>query len=168
MIESQKQNGGRALMAGILTCVVCILFAGVLPPVLAQAAPPVASLPPRPAPIFPPRPTAPVPPSEGDEKDDEPIGATIELQVQSAPNGIWAVVQWQDSEGTWHDVEGWRSSLDQGDKKRWWVAGADFNKGPFRWVIYQDPGGDLLANSNAFYLPGSAGETMSIEVPLDR
>ncbi|GAB4543358.1 MAG: hypothetical protein Kow0063_36450 [Anaerolineae bacterium] len=166
MSDSRKQNGGRALIAGILSGVICILLAGVLPPLLTQAAPPVSTLPPRPTSVFPPRPTTPLPSSEGDEKDDEPIGAYIELQVRGAPDDIWAVVQWQDSTGAWHDVEGWRSTLDQEGRKTWWVAGTDFNKGPFRWVIYQNPWGGLLAKSNTFHLPGSAGETIIIKARL--
>ena len=165
MSTSCENGGGRALVAGILAGLVCILLASVLPPLLAQAAPPISTLPPRPAPVFPPRPTTPVPPAD---EDDEPVGAYIELQAQGAPDGVWTVIQWQDSAGAWRDVEGWRSTLDEGGRRVWWVAGADFSKGPFRWAVYQSPDGDLLAESETFYLPNSAGETVTIEVSLHR
>jgi hypothetical protein len=97
-----------------------------------------------------------------DEKDDKPIGAYLGLQMQGAPDGVWTVVQWQDSAGGWHDVEGWRGTLD-GGQKIWWVAQRDFDKGPFRWVIYEGQGGRQLATSESFYLPDSAEQWFWIE-----
>ena len=94
-----------------------------------------------------------------------PNGA-IELTVESAPAGLWTVVQWQDALGGWHNVEGWQGTLDEGDKKTWWVDKADYDKGPFRWVVYQGQGGDLLATSESFYLPSSHGQTVRVEVSL--
>ncbi|MDX1521426.1 MAG: hypothetical protein R3264_07350, partial [Anaerolineae bacterium] len=41
--------------------------------------------------------------------DGDSVGAYIVLQTD---RGAWAVVQWQDSAGNWHDVEGWRGSND--------------------------------------------------------
>jgi len=100
-----------------------------------------------------------------DKDDDKPVGAHIVLQVRSAPVGVWTVVQWQDSAGDWHDIEGWQGTLDEG-KKVWWVDAAAFGKGPFRWVIYQDQRDKPLAQSESFYLPYSAGEAVMIEVSL--
>lgn len=88
----------------------------------------------------------------------------IELHVTAAQTGLWTVVQWQDNLGDWHDVEGWQGTLDEGDVKVWWVARADLGKGPFRWLVTQ--GGELVATSEAFYLPGSAGETTRVSVSL--
>lgn len=34
-------------------------------------------------------------------------GAYIELQIKNAPAGTWSVVQWQDGNGDWQNVEGW-------------------------------------------------------------
>jgi hypothetical protein len=90
----------------------------------------------------------------------------IELTVESAPAGLWTVVQWQDALGGWHDVEGWRGTLDEGDKKTWWVDKADYAKGPFRWVVYQGQGGDLLGTSESFYLPSGHGQIVTVEVSL--
>jgi hypothetical protein len=94
-----------------------------------------------------------------------PNGA-IELTVASAPAGLWTVVQWQDALGGWHDVAGWQGTLDEGDKKTWWVDKADYGKGPFRWVVYQAQGGDLLGTSESFYLPSGHGQIVTIEVSL--
>lgn len=119
-------------------------------------------------PGLPPRetPTPTRPPDEGDDKDDKPAGAHIVLEVQSAPAGLWTVVQWQDSAGDWHDIEGWQGTLDEGDQKVWWLAADLFGKGPFRWLVYQGQGGKLLAQSEPFYLPFSAGEKVKVEVSL--
>ncbi|TEU11279.1 MAG: hypothetical protein E3J21_24015 [Anaerolineales bacterium] len=102
----------------------------------------------------------------GGNNDGKPAGAHIILQVQSAPVEVWTVVQWQDSAGSWHDIEGWSGALDEGDQKVWWVAPKDFGTGPFRWLVYQGQGGKLLAQSELFYLSYSAGETARIEVSL--
>jgi len=87
---------------------------------------------------------------------------------------LWTVVQWQDHSGDWHDVEEWQGTLDEvnNDKdkgmyegeKVWWAAKADFDKGPFRWVVYRGRGGKLLAQSESFYLPHFTGETVRVEV----
>ena len=140
------------------------------PPLLTQAGP---ELPPRETPIppeLPPRETPiPAQPSDDDDddKDDTPDGAHIVLRVPSAPAGVWTIVQWQDSAGGWHDIDGWQGTLDEGDQKMWWLAPDLFGKGPFRWLVYQSPGGDkLLATSDSFYLPNSAGEKLRVEVSL--
>jgi len=100
-----------------------------------------------------------------DEKDEKPIGAYIELQPQGTPDGVWTVVQWQDSTGGWQDVGGWQGPLDEG-RKKWWVSQRDFGRGLFRWAIYQDQGGELLAVSESFHLPDTANELVRIEVSL--
>ena len=107
----------------------------------------------------------PVPRPDDDDKDDKPFGAYIELQPQGAPNRAWAVVQWQDSAGDWHDVEGWQGPL-RGGTKKWWVSQGDFGKGPFRWTVYQGQEGELLATSAPFYLPGTASELVRVEVTI--
>ena len=118
-------------------------------------------------PGLPPRETpTPTRPSGDDDDDGKPAGAHIVLQVQSAPVGVWTIVQWQDSAGGWHDIKGWQGMLDEGGQKVWWVAAKDFGTGPFRWLVYQSQGGKLLAQSELFYLPHSAGETVKIEVSL--
>ena len=89
----------------------------------------------------------------------------IELRVQSAQAGLWALVQWQDGLGNWHGVDGWWSAL-QGGAQVWEVFPAQFGQGPFRWVVYGGPGGPVLGTSDAFYLPRSAGETIGVQVNL--
>jgi hypothetical protein len=118
-----------------------------------------AGLPPRETPI-------PSQPSDDDDRDDEPIGAHIVLHVPSAPAGVWTIVQWQDTAGGWHDIDGWQGTLDEGDQKMWWLAPDLFGKGPFRWLVYQGERGKLLATSDPFYLPGAEGEKLRVEVSL--
>jgi hypothetical protein len=84
---------------------------------------------------------------------------------------LWTVVQWQDRRGKWHEVEGWRGTLDeierQGDEyegsKVWWVSKSDFEKGPFRWLVYRTKGGSLVAESDPFSLPHFIGEIVKVE-----
>ncbi len=95
---------------------------------------------------------------------ENPLGAFIELQVTPARSGLWAVVQWQDSTGSWHDVDGWRGSLEPGGSQRWWVAAGDFGKGPFRWMV--QPGGPDSSLSAPFKLPSGAGETVRVSLTL--
>ena len=120
----------------------------------------VSALPPRPTP----QPTPIVEPAASAP------GALIKLNIQPAAQpALWTVVQWQDRLGGWHDVEGWRGTLDQvsnGVGKVWWVARANFDTGPFRWVIYQSPGGKLLAASGNFQLPRYENTAVVIEVSL--
>jgi hypothetical protein len=95
-----------------------------------------------------------------------PPVAYIELNVLSAPTGAWSVVQWQDSAGNWHDVEGWRSSLPENGIQRWVVEAKDFNTGPFRWVVRQGQLGSTAGMSNPFNLPAGANETVRVAVTL--
>ena len=114
-----------------------------------------ADLPPRPT-----RPSAHV--KEG--PTPEPAAGTLILNTQPALNGLWSVVQWHGSLETWHDVEGWQGVVTSG-KTIWWVEKGHWGKGPYRWVIYQEKGGKLLAISEPFFLPGS-GERLLVEVNL--
>jgi hypothetical protein len=92
----------------------------------------------------------------------------IELHVCPAQAGVWTVVQWQDSAGGWHDIDGWEGTLDEGNKRVWRVAPAAFGTGPFRWLVYQSQGGKLIATSDSFYLPDAAGKKLRVEVSLSQ
>lgn len=131
---------------------------------LSAAAGPVrADLPPRPTAA----PTAtPLPDNDTDNGDGALQGATITLMVENPPPQAWTAVQWQDAFGEWHDVEGWRGRLDDGagDAKIWWVAPKDFDTGPFRWQVYEQVEGALVASSDAFMLPAEAGAVVLVEV----
>jgi hypothetical protein len=127
--------------------------AGVTPP--AQAGP---GLPPR---------ETPTPARSGDDDDDDagsasPVGAYISLQAGGVPAGAWSVVQWQDSAGNWHEVEGWRGSA--ANSSRWWVHPKDFGTGPFRWLVTTEPGGTVLKVSEPLSLPSGANETTLVTV----
>lgn len=112
---------------------------------------------------LPPRPTVTPTVTPAPAPDEPRAGATIELRAPGMPTTTWTVVQWQDAEGGWHDVEGWQGHLDDG-VKRWWVAPADFRKGPFRWVLYETADGDLLSTSDPFDLPLSPHEIVVVPV----
>jgi hypothetical protein len=162
-----RSHTSRARLA-LATAVVCTLSIAALLPPVTQAAP--SALPPRPTP-------EPVLPETSPPRP--PAGGFVELRVSFDPvwpssnrpwQELWTVVQWQDAWGDWRDVVEWQGTLDEvnGDvgRKVWWVAKADFGKGPFRWVVYERRGGEPLAPSESFYLPHVPGETAQVEMPL--
>ena len=125
---------------------------------------------------LPPRPT-PVTPTSTPAKPEVPAGAWIELRVYPPPvdpsftwQELWTVVQWQDINGGWHDVEGWRGTPDRiaegAGLKTWWVAEKDFGTGPFRWVVRHGQHGEYPTASETFTLPSAIGATLSIDVLL--
>lgn len=97
-------------------------------------------------------------------------GAYIQLQVSGTydPTHLWTIVQWEDTDGGWHNVDGWQGTLDDGISKTWWVAPEDFNTGPFRWAVYNQKGGDLLATSNSFQLPDRTKAIIVATIQLDK
>lgn len=164
----------------ITIAIVAVLLAVVLLPSVTRAAPPnLPPRPPTPTPVpMPPRPPtpSPVPVSPGPTSSSVD-GGLIELRAQFTDERLWArvhwqdlwvVVQWQDRSGDWHNVEGWQGSFDEFNdgvgKKTWWVDKADFDKGPFRWVIYQGKEGNLLVPTESFYLPRSIDQVVIVEV----
>jgi hypothetical protein len=90
--------------------------------------------------------------------------AAIALHAPAAPATAWTVVQWGDPLGGWHDVEGWRGDLDEGQQKVWWVLSKDYDTGPFRWVVYAKRGGQIWSISPAFTLPSRDGQWLRVDV----
>ena len=74
-----------------------------------------------------------------------------------------ALVQWQGPKGEWHDVEGWQSVLTS-PNITWWVAPADFGKGPFRWALYCVNRTQPNYVSERFWLPQSAGDWVRVQI----
>jgi hypothetical protein len=69
-------------------------------------------------------------------------------------------VQYQDANGAWATVDGWKATL-QPDANgvqavHWTVEAANFGQGPFRWVV-SNPDGSLWGRSPNFSLPMTAG-----------
>ncbi len=87
---------------------------------------------------------------------------------------VWSEIEWQDDKEEWFLVDGWKGNLDeieQGENgwigtKEWWAAEDIKGKGPFRWKVYDHPGGDLLATSESFYLAEQTGGTVTVPVDL--
>jgi hypothetical protein len=142
----------------------CVLLALIL---LFAKSPPALALPPRP------EPTPESPPV---------VGGGIELRIYTTQadtsqvvdwESVQTLVQWQDGLGGWHDVDGWRGTLDKiyadGGHKTWFVSEAHFDTGPFRWVIYpgaKTPDAETLATSDPFNMPSSDNETVRIVVTI--
>lgn len=86
----------------------------------------------------------------------------IVLAAPGAPSQAWTAVQWQTGQGQWLTVTGWQGTLDADGRKTWRVAPAAFGAGPFRWVVYAQPGGAVWATSPVFNLPAAAGLTVLV------
>ena len=118
-------------------------------------------------PLLPGRPTpSPEPESPEEEAEHHPC-AHVQLRI-SVPDalGLWTMVQWQDGEDAWHDVEGWQGPLVDGEIA-WWLSAPLFGAGPFRWVITQSPGGPVVGVSQSFWLPEKDGAGLIIEMDMD-
>jgi len=127
----------------------------------------------------------PPPPPPPQPATQASTGGFIELRVQFPSTwlwdevhwqNLWTIVQWQDQAGRWHEVSGWQGQLNDvtvgtdGDvvgTAVWWVAKPDLGTGPFRWRVYQGRERRLLATSDPFDLPGTAGETITVRVSLN-
>lgn len=90
-------------------------------------------------------------------------GGGIELSATGATAPYEAVVQWQDGLGDWHDVDGWRGTVED-DHVLWYVAPEHFGLGPFRWIVYRAD--DTLAMSEPFDLPAADGALVRVSVAV--
>lgn len=131
----------------------------------------LALLAPMPAAAMPPRPPRPTSPPAAASPDRTLIVLSLSLPAEATPatwQELWTVVQWQDAMGEWHDVEGWRGTLDEValgiGKKCWVVDDKDLGDGPFVWLVYARPGGALVAASFPFYLPSTPGDIFESRV----
>jgi hypothetical protein len=149
-----KRQSNKARLVIVVALMAALAFIGNLVawPVLSVQAGP--TLPPR---------NVPAPNNDDDGGGgSSPLLAFIELHAPAAATGSWSVVQWQDSAGNWHDVEGWRGLL-EGGYQRWTVEAKDFNTGLFRWQVRQaGPTGPVLDTSEPFDLPASAYELVTV------
>ena len=131
---------------------------------------------------LPPRPTPPTPTAE---PIPAPVvnGGKIILQTLFGDDwsstgmdwqDLYTVVQWQDEWGSWHDVNGWRGTLDKvytsSDQvkgmKTWWVPSELLGDGLFRWQVYTSQHGGMLAQSTEFDLPELVGHSVIVKVEL--
>ncbi len=112
---------------------------------------------------LPPRPTV--------EPTAVPVaGASIQLLLANATvgaDGVWTMIQWQDADGDWHDVEGWQGTVELDGTQTWWVDGTQLGTGPFRWRIYTEQDGSPLAISDDFYLPERSRMVMTVAVEIE-
>ncbi len=152
----------RCWQAILVICLALLIGAAALAPAPADAMPP---RPPRATatPITPPAPSP---------------GRTLIVLVLTLPVGqspadwqaLWAGVQWQDAFGAWHDVTGWQGALDEAfrgiGKKTWAVADGHLGSGPYRWLVYARPAGEVVAASAPFYLPSATGDIYEVPVVI--
>jgi hypothetical protein len=150
-----KRQGEGNVWFGLVAMALLIAISGSASRVL--AAPP--NLPPRPTP----EPTSvPGPP------ESKPRGGWIELRAREVNrSSIGSVVQWQDSLGEWHDVDSWRGEFDEVvygvGTKTWWLDEWLFGAGPFRWVVYDQTSGQVLARTAPFTMPREHRQTVSVD-----
>jgi hypothetical protein len=111
---------------------------------------------------LPPRPTVePIP----EPKEYE--GGIVELQVSGMTIPLWTEVEWQDFNGDWHLVDGWRGTIEVYQPQQWWVGAEHLGEKAFRWLVYDQEGGELLATSNSFDLPEGNRQKVIVTVTLD-
>ena len=96
----------------------------------------------------------------------QPRGGLITLIASPMAPGLWTEVQWEGQPGAWYDVDGWRGHFNRDELVTWWVAQDDLGTGPFRWLIYESEGGELLAISDLFDLPAAGGAMVTVKVSL--
>jgi hypothetical protein len=115
--------------------------------------------------VLPPRPT-PAPPSSatGVPGEGKPTGGWIQLRAQ-APATVWSIVEWQNDQGAWVPVEGWRGAFDSYadgvGQKKWWVDQYTFGPTPFRWVLYDPATGAVISTSTPFASPKENRQTVN-------
>jgi hypothetical protein len=97
-----------------------------------------------------------------EDSPDKPAAASIELYAPGVAAGVWTVVQWQGSDGNWHDIDGWRGQTDAAGRVKWSVALKDFGAGAFRWQVLAGGEGQPPSISEPFTLPGKADETLLV------
>lgn len=111
-----------------------------------------------------------------------PVGSRLQLKAHFSDSwpwesmqwqDVWTVVQWQNEKGEWIDVTGWEGNFDSIAQeegwvatKEWWAAEDVLGTGPYRWQAFSYPGGDLLAASEPFYLAGTSGGLVIVEIEL--
>lgn len=153
--EQQKRTG-----LGLVIGIICTLVWVTLMPGSTEATPsllpPIGTL--TPSPTTQPSPVPTVLP--------EATNTHIALQTPDGWAGKWTVVQWQDGLGTWHDVEGWMGEISNENLVVWTVLPTEQGSGPFRWLVYTAPEGDLLSCSDPFYAPSLLGDTTWVWVPV--
>ena len=102
---------------------------------------------------------APTPPPQPSK-----AGAGIALSVTGAAEPCFAVVQWQDGLGAWHDVDGWRGQV-EGGYVLWFVSADLLGAGPFRWQVYTTEG-ETLGSSEPFDMPLYKGTIVRVIIEL--
>ena len=96
--------------------------------------------------------------------DENTAGAdeegAIALIVTNPPTAgtAYVDVQWQDPAGGWHNIDNWLIPFDQSPLGYTvnWVDPADLGTGPFRWVMFDQPGGKMIGASDSFMFPSDS------------
>ncbi len=173
-MNTQQSNINSRSRRALVGAVLIILPATLLGTLLAGGNAQADELPPRPVTPMPLLTPVPLP----EEPDLQPHAAVviadgdhhshIALQLRTTSNtaSLLTIVQWQDPQGGWHDVEGWQAQTVADGSVRWVVYPRDFNTGPFRWAVYSGRGGKLVGKSGAFRLPCCAGESVVNEIVI--
>ncbi len=95
---------------------------------------------------------------------------TIALTVVNPPTGNpWVTVQWQNpASGGWYSIDSWTGPFDE--SAYGFIANgvdsANFGQGPFRWVLYDKKGGNVLGMSDPFYFPTGNGNWVWSSITL--
>lgn len=104
-----------------------------------------------------------MPPAANVPATSEMPPVRIRLVAGVLHNRGWSVVQWQGTDGVWHDVDGWQGTVENGFKQ-WRVAPRHYGQGPFRWVVWNQDRTRVVAVSNPFILPDTETTPLIVEL----
>ena len=66
--------------------------------------------------------------------------------------------------GEWTTVDGWQGTVETDGTQVWWVDGDDYGTGPFRWLAFDEEGGEQLGLSDNFNLPEHKFDVVAVEM----
>lgn len=173
-----RKHLNLAFLIGLMCGAFALLVMQINRPTLATD---ISTAPPRPT--LPANAEGPVTTETTSFASDSNNGAKLSLKVQYDENwpfeekhwqDVYIMVRWADQFGNWHPVEGWQGNVDEVGQenlawvshKEWWVGHDQMGSGPYRWFIYDGEGGEMVFESESFFLPEKNGEEMVIKTTL--
>ncbi|MBE2198070.1 MAG: hypothetical protein IAE79_05630 [Anaerolinea sp.] len=170
----QIENRELKVILGLLALILPVLFFASLTLAATDSGLPdrPPTMTPLPAPTDTPEPVqspTQVPPAETVQHNAPVAGGFLLLQIVGGNNALWTEMQWLASDGAWMTVDGWRGNPSADGVVMWYVGPENLGfRAWFRWLVFDKEGGQLLATSDAFKLPGGAQQVVPVTVTVDK